>query len=257
MSITNKKTVKEIRFYEKSHKYKLSKRTFISVTTLISKYFESFDGKAIARKLAKFKFNKDAKRGVRYWLKEWKGAGEHGTRVHKQLENHILGIKDSDALEQRDLNKIEQGKTWLYEFCRGLNKPRLFPEVVVFSEEDGIAGTIDLLIKVQSDKDPIKDEVILVDWKTNKRIDKKGFKGKKGNHLITEDLESANYTKYSMQLLLYKYIIENNYDLDVTKLIILHLKDDKYVPYEIEIDSYLKEKVLLIVEDNKNDIRKN
>ena len=48
-----------------------------------------------------------------------------------------------------------------------------YSEVVVYSKELGIAGTIDVLVYNRE-----QDMYHLVDWKTNKRIDKKSFRKK-------------------------------------------------------------------------------
>ena len=246
---------KKLKFYEKSHTYKIGKKKLISVTSLISKFFPPFNAKEIARKLAKFQINKARKHGVRYWLNEWKEAAEHGTRVHEWLEFHILNTEPEDSwslLEERDKKKIEQGKEWLYEFGRTLNNPIFKPEVQVYSEDYGLAGTIDLMIFVDSDENNGDKEVILVDWKTNKKIDKRAYANKKGTHKITEELDACNYIKYALQLNTYKLIVEKELGYKVKDMILLHLKEDSHKEYKIT-ENFINKYILNMVEVNRNE----
>ena len=120
--------MKKLRFYPKSHTYYFGKNKLSSVTTLLKDYFQLFDSKGLAKKIAGgFKYrNKNKKTaGVtvtdlektkatqRYWLNEWKEAAEHGTRVHSFLEKYILDRYHFDTIlglpEERDVLKSEQG----------------------------------------------------------------------------------------------------------------------------------------------------
>ena len=96
----------KIRFYPKSHKYKIKRKTLTSVTTFIGKFFEKFDAKKIARKLAKFPVNKKKKQGVRYFLKTWKEAAEHGTRVHEYIEKYIKDYVTLVPKIDKDMKKL-------------------------------------------------------------------------------------------------------------------------------------------------------
>lgn len=77
---------KSLKFYPKSHTYKLNGKKLISVTTFVGQFFDEFDAKGIARKLAKFPANKAKKQGVRYFLSKWKESRDFGTKVYKDLE---------------------------------------------------------------------------------------------------------------------------------------------------------------------------
>ena len=88
-----------------------------------------------------------------------------------------------------------------------------------------------------------KNKISLVDWKTNKQIKTKenayrhGMKG-----TPAEKIYDCNFEKYSLQLSMYKYILENVYNIDVNGLYILHLKetDFKIIPCQCQSNHIIK-----------------
>lgn len=226
----------KLKFYKKSHKYKIGKKELISVTTLIGQLFEPFDRKKIARKLAKFPVNRAKKRGVRYWLAEWKESAEHGTRVHNNIDGLIKG--NSEEILDKDLPKVTKAMSYYNGKKIELGEVEIYSEMRIYDEELGIAGTIDLVL--------VKDnEAILIDWKTNKALSRKGYQGKKGIHPLTEDLDDCHITKYGLQLSMYAYLLEKQKGFRPKGLYIPHLKD--YYVEQIELP-YERDKVKEILE---------
>lgn len=222
---------KKIKFYPVSHQYKLGRTKLTSVTTFIGQFFPPFEAKKIARKLAGFWINKQRKHGVRYWLKEWKEAAQHGTDVHSLMEEAVQGVVPNDLykFEERTYKKYRQGVLFVDNFPRSLTKPRQVAEQIIYDEELGLAGTIDLLFFHGDNK------VTLVDYKTNKKISKDCY-GKKG-YKVLKDMDASNINKYSLQLTMYAYMLERKgYEID--KLILVHLMEDKYKEYEIDYETY-------------------
>jgi ATP-dependent exoDNAse (exonuclease V) beta subunit len=91
----------------------------------------------------------------------------------------------------------------------------------------------------------------LVDWKTNKRIDKNSFRNKKGILPSSEHLEDCNFVHYSLQLTFYRYILERYYGLEIGSQTLFHLKEnDTYEIFNVEYKSedlinMLREKELI------------
>jgi len=224
---------KKIKFYPKAHTYWLGKQKMESVTNWIGNFFPKFDAKGIARKLSKFKVNRQRKHGVRYWLKEWKEAALHGSRVHQLMEWEVTGQFVDDLVSlgyiERDFKKANQGCLWLEKFDE--NEYDEFiqaPELIMYDEELGLAGTIDLAV--------FKDnKVTLIDYKTNKKISKDCY-GKKG-YKVLKDMDASNINKYSLQLTMYAYMLERK-GWEIDKLILVHLMEDKYKEYEIPYETY-------------------
>lgn len=233
----------ELKFYPKSHTYKYGRKKLVSVTQFISQFFDKFDAKEVARKLAKFKKNKEEKKGVRYWLNEWKESSEHGTRVHKAIEEAILNPEyrfeciQTACKEIKDLKKTEQGIAWFdawlgTKFTRGKQKRLdLSPEYLVYDTDIGLAGTIDLMINDNG-------HLWLIDWKTNKSIDKTGYKNKKAQEPLQE-LDDCNYNKYALQLAFYSYLLEEQ-GYNVQECLLVHLREDSVMPYSINPHDYYR-----------------
>jgi len=92
------------------------------------------------------------------------------------------------------------------------------PEVIVFSEELRIAGTVDLLVYNSNN-----GECNIFDWKTSKKIDYNGRK-----QAITRacaGLTDCRFDQYSLQLTMYSYLLENYHDIKVTNKYMVHLMD--------------------------------
>jgi CRISPR/Cas system-associated exonuclease Cas4 (RecB family) len=61
-----------------------------------------------------------------------------------------------------------------------------------------------------------------------------------GHHKATSNLMDCNFIHYSIQLSLYRYILEKNYGLNVTDAAISHITDEKVISYKTE---YLQKEI--------------
>ena len=95
-------------------------------------------------------------------------------------------------------------------------------EWMIYDDLHKIAGTIDIVFKYGN-------SVILGDWKRSKHIDDGLKSRKKAKHCISH-LKDCNYSHYSLQLNLYKYILENHYNQTVSDmfLVVLHPNNKSY-----------------------------
>lgn len=211
----------EITLNEADHKYILSGSEhieFTSVTTCISKYFEEFDKIKIATNL-KQKNPKYKHLTIDEIIDSWDKAAQFGTDVHKEIEDYI---------NHRTIPSIERSSLaikWLNNYLMKSDFD-LFSETIVFCEKLKLAGTVDLLLY-----DKINDLYSILDWKTSKKIDTVGFKNKTGNKLETQDLLDTNFNHYTLQLSLYRYLLEKKYSIKIQDQIIVHLTDDSVHSY--------------------------
>ena len=198
-----------------SHTYKLASNPdleFVSVTTFISHFFKPFDSEKIATRLAgSLKYRQMTKEDI---LQSWRDAADHGTKVHEELENYILNNKEITE------PKAEQGIKWLNKF-RLKSNFEIFSEVIIYSEELKISGTIDLLLY-----DKNCNKYIIMDWKTSKNIRTKSFNNEKGISPATSNIDDSKFNHYALQLSLYRYLLETDYNLDISEHIIIHLKEN-------------------------------
>ena len=201
---------------DENHTYILSNQPgikFISVTTFIEKFFAGFDPESVANKLIN-NYSKYSNFSVSELISKWKAAADHGTKVHTEIEQWIRS-----GVEPNEL-KAKNGKEWLRV---NFNKSDVIfsPEIIVYSEELSIAGTIDLV--TQNKKTGVYD---IYDWKTSKKIEMRSYGNKRGTHEVTKKIMDCNFYHYSLQMSLYRYILEKYYDIEINNNHIVHLRDD-------------------------------
>jgi hypothetical protein len=218
-----------LQFDETKHQYTYNGTYLQSVTELIDSFFPKFDAAKYARVTA-------AREGITTGevLKRWEDLGresrELGTAMHKKIELFFQGINstvdDSFKLFKMFVDKIH------------LNPYRT--EWAVFDEDHGIAGTIDFV-------DCTDGRFTIYDWKRSDKILSNGLPlkvskyGEKGNYPI-ENLDNCPYYHYALQLGIYKYILEQKYNIQVAELRlgIFHPSYDK--PYVLRMP-YLGDEV--------------
>jgi hypothetical protein len=206
-----------------SHTYSLtndSEISFTSVTTFVGKFFEPFDEIKVSNHLVD-NVPKYYGRTAESLLKEWAVARQYGTDVHLEIENWIR-----DGVPPKD-DKSIAAKKWIGGY---VSKPHIitFPEVIIYSKELAIAGTVDILMMNEKSK-----EYVLIDWKTSKRIDRNSFKGKVGIKKETRNIEDCKYNHYALQLSLYRYLLEGYYGIKIARQLVAQLKDEGVQTYSM------------------------
>lgn len=183
----------DIHFDEPSHTYtrKDTGEKLISVSTLLGKYKQPFDPDgAILKKCAE-------KKGVTpeelkaEWEKTKVDACVRGTSFHTQVEEYINTKKIPDGPD----------KDIVESFAKIKFKGKLYSEVLIYSLEDMIAGTADLIELFP------KSHFNLYDFKTNKKLEKYSPWGKRMLSPINH-IYDCNFNVYQLQLSLYSYLLE-------------------------------------------------
>lgn len=214
-----------------AHIYKLKTNPtldFISVTTFIGQFFEKFDAEKIAKKLVATS-PKYMDMTVLEVINMWKESANHGTIVHEEIEHYILNK------EKVTEPKAIQAISWLNKF-KSQSQYKVYPEVIIYSEELKICGTIDLLLF-----DIINNNYIIMDWKTSKSISTRAFNNKKGILPESSIVEDTKYNQYALQLSLYRYLLEEYYNLSISQQMIVHLKDNNCIGIHAE---YMKNNII-------------
>ena len=224
----------EIRLEESTHKYILSGNEdieFTSVTTCISEYFDKFDKEAVAYKLVT-SVPKYKGKSVESLIKEWELTARYGTAVHKEIEDYIKHKKTPE------IDKAIAGVNWLNKYLQKSDYD-IFSEVIVYCKQFKIAGTVDLIIF-----DKINNKYSILDWKTSKEIKTDSYKMKTGNKPETQDLLDCKFNHYALQLSLYRYLLEKNYDIILDDQLIIHLDANSVHGY---VTPYFKEHIVSIL----------
>ena len=224
---------------ELNHKYHLKNDTdfaFSSVTEILAKYFSIFDADLIAQKL--ISTHKDyIGMSVDDLKDKWNKTANFGSRVHKEIEQFILSGKNPSI----QMSKL--AVDWLNKYCMKGNL-KLRTEKIIYSKNLNIAGTIDLIVE---DLDTGKYEIL--DWKTG-QYERESYNSKMCNHKITSGLMDCKFEKYTLQLSMYRYLLEKYYDIEVQNQIIAHIFEDECRGYVVPYYKDLIEKIIIELEGN-------
>ena len=209
----------DVTFYDEPHKYFLDGKELISVTTLIHKYQEEFQEDFWADIKGR-QHDLTPNQVKRAWQFINKKGTIKGSAIHDYAEN-MFQNKEFEYPLQTIMNEFgfdpvlpeyETSKKHVNEFYEKV-RGKLIPirtEFVVYDRESLIGGMLDMLFY------NIKAEEFQIwDWKTNKKF----IREEKSRHLINElcMIEDSDLEVYSLQLELYKYIIEKNTGMKLGK----------------------------------------
>jgi hypothetical protein len=200
----------DITFYDEPHKYFLDGKELISVTTLIHKYQEEFNEDYWSQYKAD-QFRLTQKEILRGWNFINKKGTIKGSGIHDYCENLFQNKKyeyPKDLILNEfgfdpvinEYNTTKKHVDKFYNDVRGKLIP-IRTEMVVYDRESLIAGMVDMLFWNVRMK-----EFQIWDWKTNK-----DFTFEMKSRYLLHDLctlEDCDMEIYSLQLELYKYIIE-------------------------------------------------
>ena len=267
-----------IAFNDEMHKYwnvNDNSIEYTSVTTLIGKYEQPFDSEFVSRykalerllpsdvwkkeKGGLWKSHKIPKDFLEVYniseselsktqqdiLDEWAEINriscERGTKIHAQFEQAMYKAGNSVNLSKFGIG----GKFQCKKDYSELNlEYGVYPEYLIYYDNDKlglhIAGQIDLLIKNG-------DDIIIGDYKSNKKLDFKGFYNTstksttKMKYPLT-NLDDVNFNHYQLQLSLYAWMIQKlNPNFNIKRLFIYHINhDNDQNIYEVQ---YLKDEV--------------
>jgi len=228
-----------ITFHEPTHKYYVngSCKGNISCTGFVHEFFGHFDPKATITKMrrgAKWASSKYYGMTDDQIIKEWADSGKQassaGTAMHLAIEQFLHGseeVIDPAVKETPEWNYFL--KFW--KDCGDDLEPyRSEWEVFTDSTDHTVqerkiklCGSIDMVFRRKSD-----GKFVIYDWKRSKEIKSENpF----SNGLAPLDhLPDTNYWHYTLQLNIYRWILETYYGLEVADLylVILHPDNPSY-----------------------------
>lgn len=218
-----------IAFKEEGHEYTIegiSNRP-TSVTTLIHKNFHEFNNDLVISKMmaspnwpkSKY-FGKTVEQIKAEWDANRDEASTAGTKMHKSIEDFLNGeLIDNDTIEFKMFLKFwddmkAQYSDW--EIDR--------TEWLIYDNSGKVAGSIDATLRNKHDH----NKIIILDWKRSKEI-KFDNKFAKGTGPFAQ-LDDCNYVRYSLQLNIYRHILETCYAKKVIfmMLTVMHPNNASY-----------------------------
>jgi ATP-dependent exoDNAse (exonuclease V) beta subunit len=208
-----------ITFIDEGHKYFVKKVEYdLSVTGFVHSFFPKFKAYKIIEKMMMSRnwqnskyYGMEPEEIKESWDENAKNAAALGTQLHLSIEQFY-----NDNPQPQDTTEYEYFK----QFQKDHNN--LIPfrtEWEIYDETLQLAGSIDMVFK---DED---GNYHLYDWKRSKEI-KENNSYEEGHYPISH-LPNANYWHYSIQLNIYKQILEKNYGIKINDLYIVQFHPDQ------------------------------
>jgi ATP-dependent exoDNAse (exonuclease V) beta subunit len=222
--ITLNECFSDIKFYERDHKYTINEKLANgSVSAVIKEYEKGFDASGTAQRIAK-REGKTTSEVLEEWDFKKEYACHKGSEFHLFVENFLerkkIGINKEALLtfmvnqnmknDQKFIDSYYEDMAKLIcnflEFYKWWSQDHILikSEFVIGDKESKICGTIDNLSYNKT-----TGEFCIFDYKTNKKIKMDNPYGE--NYLSPfQHIPNCEYSKYSIQLHLYKEIFERN-----------------------------------------------
>jgi hypothetical protein len=210
--------------------YIIDGRAIKSITSVLYDYFPSFDAQALADKIISSKsFDHDIKflkyrecvssnrritrNNVSMKLRQnWKTRSSEGVLLHSLIEdfyNQPCKIRAKLGLVEFEHHFIN-----FHKFTKEMKWEPLHSEWLIYSKYYDLAGSIDMVYRSPDNK------LVIVDWKRCYQLYNSSDTYCKSS---IEHVPNSNMYKYSVQLWLYKELIESAYDMIVGKLLLVLL----------------------------------
>jgi len=242
-----------IHFDEPTHVYtvKGSSKGICSITKFLHEFFPHFDADAVIKNMMKGKnwtsskwYGMTAEEIKKAWNDNGKEASEAGTAMHLGIEMFMNGVEASDELKET----IEWKYFWNY-WEEVVTWEPWRTEWEVWDEDLKLAGSIDMIYRNKKD-----GTFAVYDWKRAKEIKKENsFQSGLGP---LSHIPDANYWHYSLQLNMYRWLLEKHYSIKVSEmaLIVLHPNNKNY---EKHVLPRLDEEIEEMIECRKRAVKGN
>jgi len=237
---------RNLTFDETEHIYYHKDEVFKSVTTWISSLFEKFDQEKIILKMMNSKsfvknelYGKTKEEIEELWTIKNKKAIEEGVNLHNDIENY---------LNNETVNNTTIEFVYFQNFLREHLLHVYRTEWAVYDESLKLAGTIDMCAINAN------GSLSLYDWKRTKAIKKINYYKKYSTLETLHYFDDTNFNHYALQLNLYKYILEKNYNFKVSSMYLVCLhpdnKNNDYLVYSVPTMNYEVDQVLNYIKNN-------
>ena len=249
-----KKAFGKYTFIEDEHYYLCNgKRVGISTTGLIAQYEQKFDSDTISCQVAD-------KKGISQEkvLEEWRIENLHstikGSFIHEFAqslwENKEYKFDYSKIPKEIDIDRLKNDIAKLipqainfYNDYKDIYE-LIGCEIYLGDEEYDECGATDQMMLNKN-----TGEIVIIDYKTNKKIEYESFRHKK-MLIPLQEFDDCNYIHYSFQLNDYKYKFEKNTNLKVNETFIVYFNINAD-NYEIIKPLNMENEVKLILENRR------
>jgi ATP-dependent exoDNAse (exonuclease V) beta subunit len=242
-----------ITFLEEPHIYLIDGKEvpkLQSVTQFVHTFFSHFNADQVITNMMKSKnwpnskyFGMSSNEIKQGWDIIRDEAANAGTKMHLAIEQFYNHQIDSSVELDQDKTVIDTDEYRHFEvFFKDYQHLKPFKtEWRIFDEKVKIAGSIDMIF-LDPDDDSGKS-LYIFDWKRSKCINTSNIY-QKALYPISH-LDDCNYIHYTLQLNVYRKIIQDNYGYKVNKLaiVVFHPNNPSYQIYELDILDDVMEKI--------------
>lgn len=222
-----------IKFQEEGHIYWIDNDTtdLISSTTYIKKFTHEFNADKVIEKMVRsynyrknfeYKYYQMPAEDIKdMWGKNRIQASQEGTKLHADIEDFYNDVKVK--------NTSVEYKYFLdfYEDHKHLKIYRT--EWCIFSGILKLTGSIDGVFL------NLDGTLSLYDWKRSKKISYNSYGGERMKYPFSH-FQDCNFFHYSLQLNLYRKILETYYGKTITDLfiVVFHPDNEKYIKIKVK-----------------------
>lgn len=227
-----------IQFQEEGHLYTIdgTREGWTSCTTFVHGFFGTFDADAIIAKMrGSYRWAQSKYFGMtdeaikKQWEENRDGSSTAGTRMHLDIEHFYNAMPPENYTLDAGLAGLavdawapNPGSEWDYfcafqrDYVEKLGFVPFRTEWLIFDEEYKVCGSVDMIYKKPD------GTLAIYDWKRTKEL-KTENRYDNGLGPLTH-LPDVNYWHYTLQLNVYRYILEKHYGYVVSELalVILH-----------------------------------
>ena len=196
----------------------------ISGTKFLHEFFGHFDAPATIKKMMKSPkwpsspyYGMTAAEIEKGWSDKGKAASEAGTAMHLGIEQYLNGAEDIIVPEVKASPEWQQFMNFWAKEGPDLEPYRT--EWEVWSKEHLLCGSIDMVFRRKSN-----GKFLIYDWKRSKAI-KTENTYQKGLAPL-DHLDDCNYWHYTLQLNVYRWILENLYGMEIEGMAVIVLHPD-------------------------------
>ena len=218
-----------ITFDEGPHIYTVhGDSSFTSVTTWVHSHFAHFDADAIIDKMLKsskmkdpnYKYYNKTREDIKaMWETKRDTSAQAGTNMHYDIECYYNNMDVvNDSIEYSYFKQFEKDFPDLTAYRT---------EWTVYYEEMKLSGSIDMIFENED------GSLQIYDWKRCQEIKHEASFGKYASTSCISHLPDTNFWHYSLQLNMYKTILERKYGKKVTDLyLVCFHPENVYKTYE-------------------------
>lgn len=205
--LENKLKKHSIYFEEEKHEYKLNDNKLVSVTTLLDYLKPKFDMQAQAQRCSEnqnyYLFGKTKEEILSVWTNQNTSACERGHTFHLFAEKVVKNENFDDVLID---DRLKQSFLKFWGNVKELGINQIITEQKLAMPKFGLGGTFDLLVNFE------KYGLFVFDWKTNQE-----FTTYSDFNLLPpfHNFDKSKLSLYTFQIYIYKYILEQEYNIEV------------------------------------------